>query len=247
MGGFTRGRELSSVAGFADENDVIALEQFVAALVADEEGVDACLWVEQGLVGVSLPEVVVEGHHPADLEEVEGEHSIGKHIPRGMRTVHVDEVHAAERKFSQPFAAPSAPNVDAFGRVGREVAGEGFPDGRFLSGLMFHGTLPSINAGDGAFGTREDVIEKPAGAAAFEGAYFQKAEAGFGSVWSEVSLEAWNVSGEPINGEGGGHLDERRSHVFWSKGRRNILRTFWRRAFVLMNGRRGGRAIARGR
>jgi hypothetical protein len=62
-----------------------------------------------------------------------------------------------------------------------------------------------------------------------------------------VSLEAWNVSGEPINGEGGGHLDERRSHVFWSKGRRNILRTFWRRAFVLMKGRRGGRAIARGR
>ncbi len=165
-------RVSGSVAGFADENDVIALEQFVAALVADKEGVDARLGVEKGLVGVSLPEVVVEGHHSADLEEVEGEHSVGKHITGGVRTVHIDEVHAAERKFPQAFGTPSAPNLDAFGRVGREVAAEGLPDGRFLSGLMFHGTFPSIDAGDGALGAREDVIEKPAGAAAFEGANF---------------------------------------------------------------------------
>jgi hypothetical protein len=72
---------------------------------------------------------------------------------------------------------------------------------------MLHGALPSIDAGDGALGAREDVIEKPAGAAAFEGAYFQKVEAWFGSVWSKVSLKAWNVSGEPINREGGEHWD----------------------------------------
>ena len=83
---------------------------------------------------------------------------------------------------------------------------ECIPDGRLLAWLVFHGSFPGIHAGDRALRSGQDVIEEPAGASAFERADLEKVEIGLLSVRCEVFLEAGDVPGKPINGEGGGHF-----------------------------------------
>lgn len=68
--------EKRSVALFADDDDVVPLEKFVAALVADQKGVDASFWIEKGLFRIALPQVVIERHDSVDLQEVERQNRI---------------------------------------------------------------------------------------------------------------------------------------------------------------------------
>src|ERR1700694_2714675 len=191
---------LRILGALANRNLILRKQDIEPAPLTAKEAVDA---QPRAMLGprVLLPQIIVEEHDAAILEQRPAQHGIRQHVGCAVRTVDIHQVERA-RKTAKHHSALAG--IDRYPvSPGRDV---GFEYVAHLAHVELErnhilGAFESVDAVDMRALAGDDVLQQPTGRPALESADFQYAKAGLGLEFVQQASPDRDVLREPILAE----------------------------------------------